>query len=184
MAPDKQMSTRLPRSGRMVFASSMTMALFRLAETMSAHTATSLEALSGRAVSKGGFFKGLARESDCTTATAERVLLWLDGFWPEDLDWPSDLIARPSGLRVPSVSGARLAEISNEPIWANGRRPPWWSDLEVREFLTSAHRQMSLLQAEAVGQSRFGARCPRKSAIHTYWQRLDRLHALKKGVST
>lgn len=164
------------------FASATTHALHGLASAMSSHLGISLEAVSGRAMGKGGFFAGLARGGDCTTATAERVLAWLDSFWPNDLPWRDDLVPRPSGLRLPSPSLSHLAEITHEPIWANGRRPPWWQDLEVREFLTASHRQMSLLQAARVGANRFGSRCPRKSAIHTYWQRLDRLHALKSDA--
>lgn len=163
------------------FASSTTVALHGLATAMADHLAISLEALSGRAVGKGGFFAGLARGGDCTTATAERVLAWLDGFWPDDLAWPSDSLPRPTGPRLPAIAAGDLAALAHESIWVNGRRPAWWCDLEVRAFLTSAHRQMSILQAERVGQRRFGGRCPRKSAIHTYWQRLDRLH--QNGVA-
>jgi len=36
---------------------------------------------------------------------------------------------------------------------------------------------MSTLAAEERGAALFGARCPKKSAIHEYWQRLDRLFA-------
>lgn len=160
-----------------VFASATSAALFNLAQRMADHLALGIDAISGRATNKGGFFAGLSMGRDCTTATAERVLVWLDGFWPDDLAWPDDIIARPSGVRLVTPTALELAGISHEPIWANGRRPPWWGDLEVREFLTAAHRQMSLLQAAQIGARRFGSRCPKKSAIHTYWQRLDRLHA-------
>lgn len=167
----------------MAFSSATTRVLHGLAEAMAGHLTITLESLSGRALNKGGFFARLVRGGDCTTATAERVLQWFDGFWPDDLPWPAGLIDRPSGMRLIATSPSVLAEISHEPIWANGRRPPWWSDLEVREFLTTAHRQMSILQAARVGQKRFGARCPKKSSIHTYWQRLDRLHAQKKEAA-
>ena len=33
--------------------------------------------------------------------------------------------------------------VTHLPIWPSGRRPPWWRDIEVRTFLTTAHRQMS-----------------------------------------
>lgn len=61
------------------------------------------------------------------------------------------------------------------PIWRNGRRPPWWHDIEVRTFLTKSHRQMSTLECERIGAMQFGVRCPKKSAIHAYWQRLDKV---------
>ncbi len=167
----------------MAFASATTRAIHGLAEAMAGHMAVGIDRLSGPAMGKGGFFSGLGRGKDCTTATAERVLNWLDGFWPEDLPWPAAIMARPSGPRLVLPSAAELAQISHEPIWANGRRPPWWPDLEVREFLTVSHRQMSTVQAERIGQSRFGARCPRKSAIHTYWQRLDQLERQRCGTA-
>lgn len=69
-----------------------------------------------------------------------------------------------------------LRELTHLPIWSEkvSKRPRWWHDLEVREYLTVTHRQMQLLQVEAEGRRLFGARCPGKSAIHSYWQRLDR----------
>ena len=164
------------------FASPDTAALHRLAVAMSDHLMISLDALSGRAVGKGGFFDGLAIGRDCVTATAARVLGWFDAFWPADLPWPDDIRARPSGVRLVAPSVQQLADISHAPIWAGGRRPSWWADLEVRAFLTEAHHQMSTLQAAATGARRFGSRCPKKSAIHVYWQRLDRLYAEKEAA--
>jgi hypothetical protein len=134
------------------FASHTAQVLHGLAVAFAGHQAISLEAVSGRA-----------------------LLLWFDAFWPEDLPWPDHVIARPSGAQLPVPSPQRLADLAHEPIWSNGRRPSWWHDIEVRQFLTSAHRQMSLLQAAKIGARRFGARCPKKSSIHVYWQRLDRL---------
>jgi hypothetical protein len=157
------------------FASHTAQVLHGLAVAFAGHQAISLEAVSGRALNKGGFFDGLPRGRDCRTGTAERLLLWFDAFWPEDLPWPDHVIARPSGAQLPVPSPQRLADLAHEPIWSNGRRPSWWHDIEVRQFLTSAHRQMSLLQAAKIGARRFGARCPKKSSIHVYWQRLDRL---------
>lgn len=66
-----------------------------------------------------------------------------------------------------------LMRLTNLPIWRNGRRPVWWHDFEVREFLTVTHRQMALHLAEREGRRRFGDRCPGLSAIGRYWQRLD-----------
>ena len=36
-----------------------------------------------------------------------------------------------------------------------------------------AHRQMSCIEAARQGRAHFGDRCPGKSSIHSYWQRLD-----------
>lgn len=69
--------------------------------------------------------------------------------------------------------GDMVMRVTHLPIWKNGRRPSWWHDVEVRAFLTAGHRQMSTLEAERQGLARFGARCPKKSAICVYWQRLD-----------
>lgn len=78
-------------------------------------------------------------------------------------------------LRCLNGIDALSREVTHLPIWAKkiNRRPMWFHDLEVREFLTVTHRQMSILQAEAEGQKHFGARCPKKSAIGEYWLRLD-----------
>jgi hypothetical protein len=66
-----------------------------------------------------------------------------------------------------------LRELTHLPIWPSARRPSWWHHLDVREFLTVTHRQMSLTEAERQGREHFGDRCPRRSSIHCYWQRLD-----------
>jgi len=63
--------------------------------------------------------------------------------------------------------------LAHMPIWKNGRRPRWWFDLEVRSFLAVTHRQMSIIQAEAIGRERYGSRSPSKSAIGEFWLRLD-----------
>jgi len=69
----------------MRFCSRTCAALMHLAQALAAHEATSLDALSGRALGKGGFFAKLARGGDCRTATAERVLAWFESVWPSDL---------------------------------------------------------------------------------------------------
>jgi len=75
------------------------------------------------------------------------------------------------------IDGSLLA-LAHLPIWPSGRRPPWWHDLEVRAFLYHNHRQMSIKQAAQLGHTMFGERCPRRSAIGTFWQRLDGLVGL------
>lgn len=72
-----------------------------------------------------------------------------------------------------------VREVTHLPIWPSKRRPAWWHDIEVRDFLTVAHRQMSTIEAEKQGTAFFGARCPRKSTIGEYWLRLDQA---KTGV--
>lgn len=165
----------------MIFASRQTWALVQLADALADHEAITSDAISARALGKGDFFKRLNRGGDCRTATAERVLDWFDTVWPADLDWACAL-PRPSGksglATLPQHDAQSLADITNMPIWSNGRRPPWWDDIPVRAFLTDSHRQMSILRAEKLGAKKFGDRCPKRSAIHTYWQRLDKAFAL------
>lgn len=162
------------------FASATTQQLHALASALADHEQVSLGALSGRALGKGGFFAGLARGADCTTANAERLRDWFAERWPADLDWRAAFGVRPGVARIADaevpaawVTEFDLASLSTDPVWSNGRRPPWWDDIEVRTFLTTAHRQMSILRAAKVGASRFGDRCPKKSAIGEYWKRLD-----------
>jgi hypothetical protein len=72
------------------------------------------------------------------------------------------------------------------PIWSNGRRPIWWHDIEVRNFITTTHRQMALYQVQSEAERLFGNRAPKKSSIHRYWMRLDTvvgLIALEKVTS-
>lgn len=161
----------------MAFASSITADLYALAQTFGEAEAISLEAVSGLALGKGRFFAGLGSGKDCRTATALRVLRWFDIMWPAETPWPAHIL-RPSGksaVALPKPSSEELAGIAHLPIWPSSRRPAWWHDLEVREFLTQSRRQMSCLRAAKIGAQKFGDRCPRKSAIHEYWQRLDRI---------
>lgn len=70
-----------------------------------------------------------------------------------------------------------ILELTNLPIWKNGRRPKFWSDIDVRTLLTTMHRQMTIQQAWETCLARFGAaRTPCKSALHEYWQRLDSVY--------
>ena len=73
-----------------------------------------------------------------------------------------------------------VEQVAYLPIFKSGRLPPWWPDIEVREFLTRNYRQMGCLMAERIGKQQFGDRCPGKSAIHSYWQRLDRAFRMPK----
>lgn len=159
----------------MAAASRLVQDLLRLADVYCAHEFRSSEALSGMVMGKGGFFARLKRGGDCTTATAERVLDWFAGNWPTGLDYPAGIL-RPNGGPAPALpqpNDQMLADLAHAPIWKNGRRPDWWQDLDVRAFLTQAHRQMSGPRAAKIGAARFGDRCPKKSAINEYWMRLD-----------
>ncbi|KPP87902.1 MAG: hypothetical protein HLUCCO07_03430 [Rhodobacteraceae bacterium HLUCCO07] len=176
----------------MAFASKQAAGLVLLAECLATHEGVTVDAISARALGKGHFFKRLSHGGDCRTATAERVLAWFHHVWPETLAWPDDASGFGVGCRS-SIAGLHgvdeetLTEIANLPIWKNGRRPRWWSDVAIRKFLTDSHRQMSLMEAEKRGTEMFGNRCPKKSAIHDYWQRLDqarRLGAVSSNPNT
>lgn len=175
----------------MLVASRIVRDLLLVAETYSLHVGCSVGGLSSFSVGWGGLFVQLQAGGDCTTATAEAALDWFDAHWPLDLCWPK-MVARPFQIpgnaslmaegfapQVASEDASFLVLISHMPVWKNGRRPPWWSDLEVREFLTRAHRQLGLVATETQGRERFGARCPSKSSIHRYWVKLDEIHRTK-----
>jgi hypothetical protein len=158
------------------YASKQAQALCALAEALAAYEARTLEAISGRVAGKGGFFQKLKAGSDCHTATAERVIANFDAIWPSELDWPCSLersSGRPVIGKLPEIKAEFLADLTNAPIWVNGRRPRWWNDIQVRAFLTNSHRQMSILRAEKIAKQRFGDRAPGKSSIGDYWLRLD-----------
>lgn len=109
-----------------------------------------------------------ALDSDLADWASKPFSLVLDGFSPQ----------------VTPEDASFLTDLSHAPIWSNGRRPPWWGDLEIREFLTRQHRQSGLVETENLGRARFGERCPAKSSIHRYWQRLDQIQqAAMRGIS-
>jgi hypothetical protein len=55
-----------------------------------------------------------------------------------------------------------------------GRRPKFYSDIEVREHLIRLHREATIAQARASCLDRFGPeRCPSSSAIGRFWLQLD-----------
>lgn len=63
--------------------------------------------------------------------------------------------------------------VTHLPVWKNGRRPAWWSNLELRRFLTASHRQMRLQDARDKAVQTFGVGVPSISAIQRYWAQLD-----------
>lgn len=174
----------------MAFVSDMTRGLCALADAWTEREMRSPDALSARIFGKGGFFRRLKRGGDCTTATAQGALEWFEANWPNDISWPPEAPRPRIGRadlpeRMPETiepeDAEFLARIAHLPIWTNGRRPAWWHDLEVKAFLTRSHRQMSILRAARLGDVRYGRRCPRKSAIHDYWKRLDRVKTDRHG---
>lgn len=63
--------------------------------------------------------------------------------------------------------------ITHMPIWSNGTRPNFWSNVGLRELLTVSHRQMTLNEAHALAVAEYGEGCVSASAINRYWMKLD-----------
>jgi len=68
---------------------------------------------------------------------------------------------------LPTVDTRRLK------LFPTNRAPDWWFNVEIRDFLTAAHRQMTIADARAAAVARFGQRVPSLSSIQRYWARLD-----------
>lgn len=171
----------------MVAVSRQARDLLLLAEHYSQHMGCAFGRISAFSVGRVGLFDHLQSGGDCMTATAEAALDWFDAHWPVDLCWPRE-VSRP--FKVPGNTSLMLngfapgvdrdeasflVRISHAPVWTSGRRPPWWNNLEVREFLTRAHRQMELVVVRDQGRERFGPGFPSISAIQRYWAKLDEL---------
>ncbi len=62
------------------------------------------------------------------------------------------------------------------PVLDFGRRPKFFTDLEVRERLVELHREVTIAEAHDDCRSRFGeTRTPSRSAVARFWRYLDRL---------
>ncbi|MFN4191856.1 MAG: hypothetical protein ACK4FR_02840 [Tabrizicola sp.] len=171
----------------MRFASRFTQELYQLASFYAEHQGRSLDAVSGFVFGKGGFFDRLKRGADCRTATLQLGLIWFDRNWPADLTWPKG-IARsfdpttahflkpePKPIDISEAELVFLQGLAHAPIWTNGKRPRWWSDMAMRAFIVRCHNQMSSVICAKKGAQRFGPKFPKKSAIHEFWKRLDAL---------
>jgi hypothetical protein len=122
-----------------------------------------------------------SRTERAAAVRAELIRVFME--WRRGALRPVDDRFEASRRRVQTVEATvealgRMAplatRITHLPLWRNGRRPAFWSDFEVRSFLTEAHRQMTLKEARGVSLDRFGpARSPSLSAIHRYWALLD-----------
>jgi hypothetical protein len=77
---------------------------------------------------------------------------------------------------VESKLGASAIEDQPESriAWQHGRRPDFWSDVEVRRHIITRHRHCTLSELRAEVRALFGdARTPSRSAIARLWKRLD-----------
>lgn len=75
-------------------------------------------------------------------------------------------------LQAIAAMPALARNVTHLPVWANGRRPAWWADYDLRAFLTESHRQMTLAQCCAEVKGRFG-RPFSASTLQRYWAKLD-----------
>lgn len=128
-----------------------------------------------------------SRTARAAEARREIVQVYLD--WRKGVSTPrpaSKFDRQRQHLSVVEESLAsleRIAPIAHQasylPVWKNGRRAKWWSDLDVRAFLTRAHRQMTMKEARAALIDLYGRdRAPSVSAIHRYWMKLDQIAGL------
>jgi hypothetical protein len=62
------------------------------------------------------------------------------------------------------------------PSLGRSHLPPWWPLVEVRRYLIGQHGFVTLDMARAHLVAQLGSkRAPSRSAIHRFWQRLDKL---------
>jgi hypothetical protein len=76
-----------------------------------------------------------------------------------------------------AVGSAEIQKLSTElaGVW-KGRRPAFWSDIDVRIFLASMHREVTIEECRRLCAERFGPdRTPSKSALQRFWGALDRV---------
>lgn len=67
-----------------------------------------------------------------------------------------------------------IAENERE-IWSGRIGPRWWRNAAMREFFTLARSEFTLDAAYREGLRRFGRKCPGRSTVARYWQKLDNL---------
>lgn len=101
-------------------------------------------------------------------------------------------------LTAMEQTGRKLSELMIAPVesalslthaaelWfdqTRARRPKFWGDVEVRGLLLAMHRQATVDQVRERCIQAFGEeRTPTRSAIHRFWQRLDRLKAANPSL--
>lgn len=90
----------------------------------------------------------------------------------------ADSVASLGGMVDP------VRQLTHLPIWSNGRRPPWWHNIPLRQHLTETHRQMTMQEALDAAKSKFGtADLPSMSALNRYWMRLDEVFGPAKRLA-
>lgn len=93
------------------------------------------------------------------------------------LDAIQETLRQIAALLARQTSRASLGAVKTDlPILPHGRRPSFWKDHEVRDFLTALHRRVEIAEALSLCAKSFGdARTPSRSALHRYWLHLDEI---------
>ncbi|PHR92515.1 MAG: hypothetical protein COA78_33360 [Blastopirellula sp.] len=66
--------------------------LLALAEALAAHQGVTHWAISSRIFGKGNFFEKLKEGRDCYQSSVERAHKWFGVNWPDDLQWPENIM--------------------------------------------------------------------------------------------
>lgn len=126
-------------------------------------------------------FSRTERAAEARRLIVEVFTAWRKGQLPDVAAPAADPFAQMAG-RSRHVADHLLAigglddlalRLTHLPVWRNGRRPPWWSNLPLRQFLVGAHRQMTLQDARDKAVQTFGTGVPSASSIQRFWGRLD-----------
>lgn len=93
------------------------------------------------------------------------------------LDAIQGMLREIAGILARQTGRAALGEVKTDlPVLPHGRRPKFWGDPEVRDFLTGLHRRVGIAEALALCAGNFGSgRTPSRSALHRYWLQLDEI---------
>lgn len=75
--------------------------LVRLAKAYGAHKGLTIATVSTYAANDGKLFRRMSEDgAGCTLRTAQRVVSWFSGNWPDDLEWPSDIPRPPKSTEA------------------------------------------------------------------------------------
>jgi hypothetical protein len=73
--------------------------LIRLGRLLAQHSGHSLQTIATYALANSRFFDRLDAGGSCTLKTAGKLGRWFSENWPQDLEWPRDIV-RPRGEKV------------------------------------------------------------------------------------
>lgn len=133
-------------------------------------------------------FARTPRAADARQTIVEVFTAWRKGQLDQMAGPKADPFARAADrtghardqLQALAEMPALAREITHLPVWANGRRPDFWSDFELRTFFTLSHRQMKLADCVEEARAKFG-RTISVQALSRYWMILDRATGLDAG---